>query len=237
MIDFLNHPDRIFNCDASGFVLSPTEKSVLIRNGQRHNREKELTALVTISASGILAPPTILFPYKRPPPMNIIKSAPDDWGIGISESGWMTYETLFESIKNIFYPWLIRNKIEFPVAIFIDGHNSHNSVDLYEFCREKQIYLIGLLPNATHFLQPLDVAVFQPIKSVWKDMVHKWKLNNDGKKINRENFMPLLEKCLLTTIDKSTVANGFKSCGLYPFNKNSIDYSQLIASKQISEPE
>jgi len=55
-----------------------------------------------------------------------------------------------EYITNIFYPWLVEQKTEFPVILYMDNHSSHLNLPLVTFCREKQIELTILPPNSTH---------------------------------------------------------------------------------------
>ncbi|KYQ57097.1 hypothetical protein ALC60_03903 [Trachymyrmex zeteki] len=50
----------------------------------------------------------------------------------------MTIEIFYEYICNIFYPWLKKNEIVFAVVLFVDGHSSHLTLPLSNFCREKQ---------------------------------------------------------------------------------------------------
>ncbi|KAI5646800.1 helix-turn-helix, psq domain-containing protein [Phthorimaea operculella] len=72
--EYFEDSQRIFNCDETGFFLCPKEKQVLVRKGSKRvynrvaNDEKEcLTVLVNVSANGDIAPPMVLFPYKRMP--------------------------------------------------------------------------------------------------------------------------------------------------------------------------
>lgn len=122
--------------------------------------EKEcLTVLVTGSAAGAVPPPTVLFKYKRIPG-EIAENFPKEWGLGKTESGWMTAEAFFEFMADIFHPWLLKKNIKLPVFMFVDGHKSHLSLQLSKFCETNGIILVALYPNATHLLQPMDVAVF-----------------------------------------------------------------------------
>lgn len=54
------------------------------------------------NAAGILPPPMILFNYKRIP-QKIANSIPETWGVGHTDSGWMTGESFYEYVTNIFY--------------------------------------------------------------------------------------------------------------------------------------
>lgn len=80
---------------------------------------------------------------------------PDTWSIGRSESGWMVAATFFEyTVANVLYPWLINQKIDFPVIIYLDGHKSYLRLEWAEFCSEKNILLYCLSPNATIYYNP-----------------------------------------------------------------------------------
>lgn len=94
-------------------------------------------------------------------PKNIPQSMPTGWGCGYTESGWMNAEAFFEYVTNVFFNWITKNNITLPVALFLDDHTSHISLALSEFCKAN--VLVPLVPNTTHIMQALDVAVFRPV--------------------------------------------------------------------------
>ncbi|XP_030747745.1 jerky protein homolog-like [Sitophilus oryzae] len=239
----LEDPKRVYNCDESAFFLSPKGNRVLARKGEKavysfsSNDDKEcLTTLIMCNAAGDLPPPMVVFPYKRIPP-KISNQAPKHWGLGRSDNGWMTGETFFEYIANVFYKWLTENNISFPVLLFVDGHSSHLTLTLSKFCSEKKIILVALYPNATHIIQPLDVAFFRPLKMSWKTVVHTWRLENNGAKISREDFAPLLQKSIDEMENKTKIiSNGFRATGLFPFEVDNINFSKYFKNDiEISE--
>lgn len=105
----------------------------------------------------------IIYPYKRLP-REVAESVPDDWVIGLSDSGWINSEVFFEYMSNHFNNYLDAKNVQRPVILFVDGHRSHLSPEVSTFCSE-QIVLIALHPNSTHLLQPADVSVFRPLKA------------------------------------------------------------------------
>ncbi|XP_066590532.1 uncharacterized protein [Prorops nasuta] len=244
-------PSRVFNCDETNMQLIPKSEKVLTEIGARSaykivdGFEKEsVTALFMYSADGSRAPPMLMFKYKDSVPKSISKNCPVDWGIGISENGWMTTETFYEYIANIFYPWLLKENIEFPVIIYLDGHSSHVTIPLVKFCRENRIELIALFPNATHILQPLDIALFHPFKDLWRKTVLKWKAENNQSRLKKEHVSKVLAETLACfTNEKKIIQGGFQAAGLMPFNPNAIEYNILNkkkkkkVKKQEDEPE
>lgn len=236
-------PTRIFNCDESSILLCPDAVSVLAEKGSRavykivDGGKEALTVLFMYRADGTRAPPMLMYSYKKSVPKKIDDNTSTGWGIGVSDSGWMTTETFYEYITNVFYPWLVKEKTEFPVVLFMDNHSSHLNLPLVSFCREKQIELVMLPPNSTHIMQPLDISFFHPFKETWKKSVPKWKNQQGVTNIKKEDF-PLVLKFTLDSMkdEKNIVVSGFRGSGLYPFDSKSVDYDILKKSKK-SKPD
>lgn len=232
----IDDPRRIYNCDETAMYLCPKGEKVLTEKGQKTvynvalNDEKEcLTTLVMCNAAGELPPPLVMFSYKRIP-NNITQKFPKTWAIGKSENGWMTGESFFEYIANIFFPWLTENKIELPIILYVDGHTSHLTMQLSNFCSDNGIILTSLYPNSTHILQPLDVAFFHPLKMEWRKQITRWRMEHLGAKLSKEDFAPLLKTTFDNMMDRlpSIIKNGFLACGLHPFNPNNIKFEKFF---------
>lgn len=226
-------PRRIFNLDESSFKLNPTGVKVLVSKDDRAaynvcNSDKEAyTVLVTGNAAGELVPTMIVYPYQTIPP-KISRNFPDEFRIGKSSSGWMTAETFYMFIANVFHPWCVENQIEFPVALFLDGHGSHLNMALSDFCVKNKIELIALYPNATHILQPMDVSVFRTLKRAYEKAVQEWRNKNNLKLLTRYDFAGVVKAALDSLDTKRILANGFRACGLHPFNPDAPAYNKLF---------
>lgn len=235
VLEIMADPTRVFNMDESSIALVPTRQKVIAPKGSKNvqslslNSEKEnYTVLISASAAGKLAPPLVLFPYKSRIPTSVIRSIPKGWGVGRTDSGWMNSKAFHDFIVNVFYPWAVSQNLQFPIILFVDGHSSHATFETVNFCREKQIILVSLPPNSTHFMQPLDVAFFGPMKAAWQENLKMWRFENQGAMITRADFAPLLEKTLnsMENVEEMLI-NGFRKCGLVPFDENAIDYASL----------
>ncbi|CAG5058953.1 unnamed protein product [Parnassius apollo] len=236
--EVLKDPTRIFNTDESAFFLNPKPDRVLVKRGEKNiystsgNEKENLTVLLTANAAGQLAPPMIVFSYERIP-RAIAESIPENWGIGRSENGWMCGSTFYEYVTNILYPWLVQNNTKFPIIFFLDGHASHLTKHLSDFCREKQIEVIALYPNSTHLLQPMDVSVFRPLKLFWRQETRKWKTENLGEQVKKENFAPILKRAL-ESITPDCIKNGFRVGGLFPYGPDLVDFTKLNIQNRAS---
>jgi len=240
LADILNDPSRIFNGDETGFSLCPKTKSVLGPKGAKDiyeiakgNEKENITAMFTFNAAGQMCNPMIIFKYQRIP-QNIIDTIPANWGVGRSDTGWMKAEVFYEYIANIFYPFLVENSIQFPVILFVDGHKSHLTYQLSNLCSQLKIVLIALYPNATRILQPADVSAFRPLKYGWKKGLSEWRNQNPTSSVTKKDFAPILDKVLKNTVKSSVLINGFKACGLFPWNKNQIDYQKCLGKNYYS---
>jgi len=231
-------PTRIFNCDESSLLLCPDAESVLAEKGSRvvykvvDGSKETLTVLFMYRTDGVRAPPMLMYSFKKTVSKKIVDNTPTRWDIGVSDNGWMATET-YEYITNIFYPWLVEQKTEFPVILYMDNHSSHLNLPLVTFCREKQIELVMLPPNSTHIMQPLDISFFRPFKDLWKKCVPKWKNQEGVAQIKKEHFQLVLKFTLDNMKnEKNVVVSGFKGSGLYPFNSKAVDYDILQKGKK-----
>lgn len=126
----------------------------------------------------------------------------------------------------------MKRNIKLPVVLFIDGHASHASLPLSQFCTEKGIELVALYPNATHILQPMDVAVFHTLKMSWKQKVQEWRLETGD--LNKHDFARVL-KVVLERITPQILRNGFQKCGLFPWNPEIVVVPQFEAAIKETE--
>ncbi|KAJ8911938.1 hypothetical protein NQ315_016280 [Exocentrus adspersus] len=231
--DILDDPSRMLNADESGFNLCPKSGKVLGLKGtdlnivQPGNSKENLTALITFLADGRLCPPLIIFPYVKPP-RAVVDSMPEGWVLGKTDSGWMKSEVFYEYVANSLDQWLKEENIQRPVLFLVDGHKSHMSLELSKFCNENGIILYALPPNATHLLQPGDVAVFKPLKEYWRQEVREWQYQNENRVVTKTEFCPIFQKVLHHPNMPANMKNGFKACGLFPFNPDAVNYKKCV---------
>lgn len=230
----LQNPERIFNGDETNFLLCPQTKKVLAPKGSRNVYEVDsgqakaaLTVMFTFSAVGVTTPPLIIYPYKRLP-KDIAESVPEEFNIACSDTGWMKREIFYEYIGNTFYPYVKSLNIDFPIILFVDGHKTHLDRKLSELCTRLDIILISLYPNATRILQPADVSTFKPLKDGWKKGLLKWRRSHPSEELTKKHFADILKCVIETSVRPEIIINGFRACGLYPWDPYAIDYTKCL---------
>ncbi|KAK3884531.1 hypothetical protein Pcinc_011204 [Petrolisthes cinctipes] len=237
-LDALQDPARNFNIDESGFCLSPIHGKVVIPKGEKHvfeetsiHHKQNLTVLGCICADGSLPPPMKIYPRKRAS-ANIVEKFPVgyEFTVGKSEKGYITYETLFEYLCNSFHDWLNAHNVKRPVIVWTDWHETRNNYFLAKTLNELNIILYGLPPNTTHFLQPLDVSVFGPLKKEWTKAVKLWEQHHHDEVLTQINFAEVFLPVYYSHVTPDKIKAGFDKCGLLSFNPERPDYSKLQAA-------
>ena len=113
---------------------------------------------------------------------------------GISDSGWMDGANFLSWFTKLFLSAVSYLTETAPVLLFLDGHHSHISLELIRRAHGSNVLLLCLPPNTTHLLQSLDVGVFAPMKSVWRAILKRYKLEMKGQRVGKEDFPSLIAK-------------------------------------------
>ncbi|XP_059614990.1 uncharacterized protein LOC132260703 [Phlebotomus argentipes] len=229
--DVLRHPERIFCLDDFPICLAPTGKLIISSTNRNVFVESSkcdkdiITTLFVVRATGEFAPPLTVFKSEEMP-SEAEKFAPLNWRIGSTESGLMQASAFYEYMEKDFLPFLHQEEIGKPVVVFLDGRNSHLTMHLSKLCSDCGIILIALCPNATDLLQPLDGAVFQPLKSTWRSLKREWRATH-GREVGKFDIPDLLNTFISDNQISSDVRSGFVTTGLFPFDSNAVDYSKV----------
>ena len=218
----LASPNRIFNADESGFSLCPKTKKVISLSGTKHvysltsPSRQQVTMLACISATGQYLPPCLIFPYKRDPPFNALEGFEEAY-FTKSDNGWINEGIFLSFLRDIFIPHVEKEQIKKPVILYVDGHTSHKSLEVSEMCSQNGIILYCLKAHASHLIQPLDQAVFSPMKAAWQEAVRK-HINKTTEAVTLRTFARVLKDAWVSTTKPATAISGFISSGLFPYN-------------------
>ena len=116
-----------------------------------------------------------------------------------------------------------------PVLMIFDGHKSHTkSLELIDYARENGLFLLSLPPHTTHKLQPLDRAVFKPLKSYFNNACQKWMRNHPGRRIQIENLGELFRESYLKSATLENAVSSFQTSGIVPFNSDIVPADEYI---------
>lgn len=227
-------PDRHLNGDEIGVEVSPVPDSVLARKGsknvafvERGSSKNNITFTFIYQASGGLVPPLVIFKNtQEKQKAEIARALPKDWALGFSESGWTTSELFYKYMKETVIPFLKAKNVQLPCVLYLDNHVSHLSPEVLLLCRLENIIVVFLYPNSTRLLQPCDVGIFRPLRQYFKSESEKWEKENQFNIDSK--FIPMIISNAAKRIDKQVVKNAFRTCGLFPWNPDALDYSKCL---------
>ena len=140
----------------------------------------------------------------------------------------------------LFYLWVNKLLIpktahlKKPILLVCDGHGSHLDLRTIDLLDDNKIILYCLPPHTTNILQPLDVSIFRPLKTSFSNITDLIKLATMTTKsplnVCKKNFTPLFKAAFEKALSVSSIKNGFRKCGVYPFDPSAIDEKRLMPS-------
>lgn len=128
-------------------------------------RQEWVTTIECISATGAKIPPMIIFKGTNLLMTWLSQPLPLGWMFSCNESGWTSnyHGKGWIEYFEVRTQGNLQSPDEYRLIIY-DGHDSHISASMVNFCIQHRIDLLLLPPHSSHLIQPLDVAVFGPLK-------------------------------------------------------------------------
>lgn len=219
-------PENIFNYDETNFVDDPGKKLVVVKRGTKHpevikdTSKTSISVMFCVSADGKMLPPYTVYKAKHMYP-TWVEGGVEGACYNRNDSGWFDMPIFEDWFFKCFLPTC--RYLKGPKVMIGDNLSSHISLEVIQLCEKNNIRFILLPPNATHLCQPLDVAVFRPIKRSWRMLLDDWKDKNSGP-IPKSEFPKLLRNTLekLHESMQNNIKSGFNATGIYPFNKQKV---------------
>ena len=215
-------PSNVFNYDETNLTEDPGAKKALYRRGVKYaekvcnHSKSSLSVMFCGSADGKMLPPYVVYKAK-----NLYESwcqgGPKGTRYNATASGWFDMAVFEDWFEKLFLPEVRR--IPGTKVLIGDNLASHISTNVIELCRLNDVEFVCLPPNSTHVLQPLDVAVYGPLKNHWRKILRELlKREPDAKALNKPKFPGLLKRLTESLDSKSLLQKGFDKCGIFPIS-------------------
>lgn len=219
-------PENIINYDETNLTDDPGKKKIIVRRGSKYpervmnSTKASISIMFSGTASGVLLPQYVV--YKAIHLYDTwTEGGPPGTRYNRTPSGWFELASFDDWFHKIILPYAKDRTGR--IVMIGDNLASHVSPSVIESCEKNNISFILLPPNSTHLTQPLDVAVFRPIKVHWRKVLENFKKSVVGRlsaALPKDCFPALLTE-LMDKV-KETIADnlrsGFKKCGIYPLD-------------------
>ena len=192
-----------------------------------HGDRDQCTIIKSVSAAGTCIPPMAIMKgvviLKRwfaelPPEL-------DNLLVGTSDSGYSNDTLFFQWLQHWEHFTRISRRGKYRMLL-LDGYDSHLTYSALKFCEQQKVVIVLLPPHTSHFLQPLDVSVFQQ----WKHH-HSQALDQNVRQgvgpLKKNSFFACLKEIRERTLIERVIKAGFRKCGFFPFQPRVV-LEQLV---------
>lgn len=238
--ELFDKPGSIFNVDETGLQLNNRPGQVIAEKGSKAvsnitfaEKGETITVVACCNAEGVFIPPVSIMKGKNKK-KEFEDNMPPGAKVYMSEkSAYINTEIFFIWLQEHFLP----RKPTGTILLILDGHASHcNSIEMLEFAETNGIILICLPSHTTHYLQPLDRAVFKSVKNAFYNAAKKWMKNHPGRKLSRLQFGELLNESWGKSATPENAIAGFRATGVYPFNPDAVPSYAFTETSPNNEP-
>lgn len=220
-------PENIFNYDETNFTDDPKASQCICRPGRRrHERvmahsKMAFSVMFCGSATGVHLPPMVVYKAKNMYEGWQSKAIPNAV-YETTESGWFDMRTFEIWFDQIFLPHVKNNCKAGPKVLIGDNLGCHFSPSVIEKCLEHGIRFIALPPNSTHICQPLDVAVFKPMKNLWRKCLSDWRIESRSSGTIPKEIFPGLLARVFRKLKPENLVSGFRATGICPLDSRPV---------------
>lgn len=223
----LDSPAHVWNMDETGLQLEHKPRRVVAHKGAKYvqsrtsGNKETITIIACINAAGGYIPPHIIAKGKTQRALHgfDLESSPPGATWSVSSKGWTRQGIAKLWFEQTFLPNIGTAR---PQVLILDGHDSHNFVELIEMAIANNIEIVELPAHTSNWLQPCDRTVFKPLKDAYGDVCQQLMNDYPGVVVSHANFCGLLTKAWTRGLTPENIKSGFKACGIFPLNEEQI---------------
>ncbi|KAJ8961306.1 hypothetical protein NQ314_005955 [Rhamnusium bicolor] len=105
-----------------------------------------------------------------------------------------------------------------------------------DFCKENGIVVLSFPPHCSHKLQPIDRAVYGPLKKAVNSACDSWMRNNPSKTMSIYDIPGILKIALPLALTQTNIQAAFRCTGIFPFNRDILTQLDFAPSSITDRP-
>ena len=220
--------ENIYNFDESGFSIGQIQATRVIINSRirqkyqvNPGRQEWVSAIECICADGSSISPLIIFKGENLSKQWIPADIHSDWKFACNTKGWTSNQHGLEWLRRCFEPSTREKANGKPRLLICDGHASHVTGDFIAYCMYHNIVLLLLPPHTSHLTQPLDVAVFGPLKR-YMAMELQELIQTEISRLQKAEWLGAYVRARARAFSTTNNCSGFSGAGLVPFRQSKV---------------
>lgn len=214
--------DRILNCDETGVQEGETYAgkvlgTVLTTFAELLKSDSTLwiSILETISALSRRLTPLVIFTGNNLQGQWFPEVFPD-WKYAYSPSGWSNNELFLSWFRDIFLPETQPADPTLWRILVLDRHKTHLTPDFMLEAWNHKVWPSWLPSHSSHITQPLDVALFSPLKTFYHEETRDWVSYETTSPIQKQRFLTAYKKASERAFTQENIQAGFRASGIWP---------------------
>ena len=143
-----------------------------------------------------------------------------------TSNGWTDTDCFLKWLKHFLS--IVKACPEEKHILILDGHHRYKTLDAVEYARVHGIERVTLPPHCTHKMHPLDRTFLKALKSGYNLAAATWMVANPVKSITLFEMAGIFSTAYNKTATIKKAVNGFRACGLWPFNDQIFDEEDCL---------
>ena len=217
-------PDRVWNCDEMSMQAGTNGGGIVSARRGSHrvhlivpNQREWLSVLLCMNAARLAIPSFYVFKgmrfcqnyIERCDPGANMSMQPRTWMTSYLFSAWISH--FIESVRRMdgisTDQWHL---------LILDGHASHIGLEVVQEARNVRLDLLTLPSHTSHTMQPLDVSVFKPFKTFFKEYTNFWTFGNLNQPATKQTLAHWVSLALRRALTPHNIKKNFSFAAFCP---------------------
>ncbi|RYC78685.1 hypothetical protein BFJ63_vAg18440 [Fusarium oxysporum f. sp. narcissi] len=214
----------MYNVDETGVQIGETNGgivagTVLTSAAERIKSDNSTWASVveSVCADGRRLTPCVVFTGENLQGQWFPKVFPH-WKYASSTTGWSNADIFVKWFMQVFIPETQPSDPSQWRLLVLDQHKSHITAELTKKAWLHKTWLSWLPSHSSHITQPLDVTVFGPLKTYYRQLTRSWASYEATSPHQQQLFLQAYEQASLKAVTRRNILSGFLATGLYPID-------------------
>ncbi|KAJ8870150.1 hypothetical protein PR048_029162 [Dryococelus australis] len=165
----------------------------------------------------------------------LLDGAPPGCQAACTDDGWINAEVFLQWHQ--FFVEQVRPRPERKVLLIFGKHEPQKCIKTLDFAKENNVLFLSFPHHTTHKMQPLDIAVYGPLKLCFEQAICTFQKNHPGRIVNQYDVAILKYADENSFASAKNAVSGFRSSGIWPYNPHILSDADYVPASVTDHPE